>query len=544
MDPCDALLHTFNLDANDTVDDSLDGIQQDGVLEDLVEAVVHLLEEGVERIIDGVGCVCDVAQDVLIDVIIQAANNTVGVYRPLRGDVFQRGDDLSGKGSDLGREFRDLLLHSLEQNPLAKAGEESRNSQGQDKECRRRRGIGHAPPDEDLLLSLEPGAQLDAHSRRHGSRGNVNDIHGIILVLGNELGVLLLPSVAVNFECGHRGNDQGREKAENDQEDDARLFDEIKEVLEKVGQDVVVGAKGQLLLLGQGKNVPLELPVAVAVVEGLANNFKGNGNGILCNVLHLVKVGQVIIEFPDILDKVVRVEVKALELLNGLRKVHVGNVGDELAKDGVFNTLCNLVDAIFEVVGNVGDFLGGTVNNIVEGLGGIFGDGGDDIQASVDHGCDETDVGGREEVDDEDDYGGDGLHDEVENDNHAVDGLFDALCRQLVDADREVVRHGGHGTTHVFDLAAGRQGLCLCVSYIVSQLGDEEDDAQEDEEEKDGPTVDPYLRESGPQAQVRRDVGRGIGAEFGVLLQACIFVRVCPQRRGDFGVLLGLAALP
>lgn len=431
--PCEALLHTLDLDTDDAVQHSLDGVEEDGALESSVEAIIHSLEEGVESVVDGVRSVSDVAENVVVDVVVEALDDTVGASGPVVGNALQALHHVVGKGANLVSQSRDFVSNGPEEEVAAEAREEARDREGQDEQGRHRGGVGDAPAHQDLLLALEARGDLYSPRRGHGARGDVDNIHGVELVLSNETGMLLLSSPALDLEPGH-GDDGGHgQEDKDDDEDDLGLGDELKQVGEEFIESIILGAKGQLLLLGQGECIPIELVAAVSFVEGLADKVERLCNGLFGQVLDLSEVGKILFELANVRDKVCGVEVKVLEVFDGLGEVDLGDVGDQIAKDGVLNTLSNLINAIFEGSSNVFDFLGHLVDDLVERLGGILGDISHDIKTTVNHGCDEADVSGSEEVDVEDDEVLDADDDEVEHVHHGVDGLFDSRSCKLVD---------------------------------------------------------------------------------------------------------------
>ncbi|KAI6756473.1 hypothetical protein HG530_012209 [Fusarium avenaceum] len=161
------------------------------------------LKERVKGVVDSVGSVCYVAKDIMVDIITEASNDTIGV----------------------GRNF---ILDGSEQNPLAETGEESGDSKGQNKQGRYRSSISEEPSNKNLSLALEARSNLDAKSRRHRSRCNIDDVHWVIRVLSNEARMLLLPSPAPDLKPSH-GNDgcQG-EDDQNSNEDGSSFGDEVK----------------------------------------------------------------------------------------------------------------------------------------------------------------------------------------------------------------------------------------------------------------------------------------------------------------------------
>jgi hypothetical protein len=64
------------------------------------------------------------------------------------------------------------------------------------------------------------------------------------------------------------------------------------------------------------------------------------------------------------------------------------------------------------------------------------------------------------------------------------------------------MRHRGHGAADVLDLGAGTEGFSPCGTKVGIDGGDGDESPDKDEEEEDGPAVDPYLREPSSKAEV------------------------------------------
>jgi len=67
------------------------------------------------------------------------------------------------------------------------------------------------------------------------------------------------------------------------------------------------------------------------------------------------------------------------------------------------------------------------------------------------------------------------------------------------------MRHGGRGAAFGFDPGACREGFASGRGKVVIDARDCNEGSSKDEEEKDGPSVDPDLRKTGPEAKVGCD---------------------------------------
>ena len=64
------------------MEDSFDRVEKNGTLEDSVEAIIHSLEKGVESTVYGICSVGYIAKNIVVDVVTEACNDTVGIVCP------------------------------------------------------------------------------------------------------------------------------------------------------------------------------------------------------------------------------------------------------------------------------------------------------------------------------------------------------------------------------------------------------------------------------------------------------------------------------
>jgi len=67
------------------------------------------------------------------------------------------------------------------------------------------------------------------------------------------------------------------------------------------------------------------------------------------------------------------------------------------------------------------------------------------------------------------------------------------------------MRHGGHGAAHGFDPRACGEGFTSSGVKAIVDARDCDEGSSKDEEKKDGPSIDPDLRETGPEAKIGCD---------------------------------------
>ncbi|KAI6768919.1 hypothetical protein HG531_011108 [Fusarium graminearum] len=91
-------------------------------LEDSVEAIIHGLEEGGESIIDSIRSIGHIAKNIVIDVVAESCNDTVGVIGPASRDTLKILNNIIGKctnlGIVLGAEAQLLFLSKREGIPI------------------------------------------------------------------------------------------------------------------------------------------------------------------------------------------------------------------------------------------------------------------------------------------------------------------------------------------------------------------------------------------------------------------------------------------
>lgn len=87
MDPGKTFLDRCHLETDQAIEDVLQGAIQDGASERVVEDSCCLVDEGVQSIVHGC-CTCVYpAEDVLVDIIAHAIDDSVSVVRPFGGRV-------------------------------------------------------------------------------------------------------------------------------------------------------------------------------------------------------------------------------------------------------------------------------------------------------------------------------------------------------------------------------------------------------------------------------------------------------------------------
>jgi len=67
------------------------------------------------------------------------------------------------------------------------------------------------------------------------------------------------------------------------------------------------------------------------------------------------------------------------------------------------------------------------------------------------------------------------------------------------------MRHGGQGAAHSFDPRACGEGFTSSGVKVIVDARDCDEGSSKDKEKKDGPSIDPDLRETGPEAEIGRD---------------------------------------
>lgn len=64
------------------------------------------------------------------------------------------------------------------------------------------------------------------------------------------------------------------------------------------------------------------------------------------------------------------------------------------------------------------------------------------------------------------------------------------------------MRHGSHSTSSGLDTGASGEGLSPGGGEVVVDISNCDEGANENQEEEDGPAVEPYLRKSSSKAEV------------------------------------------
>jgi hypothetical protein len=67
------------------------------------------------------------------------------------------------------------------------------------------------------------------------------------------------------------------------------------------------------------------------------------------------------------------------------------------------------------------------------------------------------------------------------------------------------MRHGCHGATHGFDPRTCGKSFTSSRVKVIVDARDCEEGSSKDEKKKDGPSIDPDLRETGPEAKIGCD---------------------------------------
>lgn len=177
VDPGQALLYVFDLDANHTLDDGAEGIEEDRSVEYRFEAIVHCFQESGERVVDRVCGIDHIAENVVVDVALKVCDDTIGVAGPAIRDAADAFNNLTCELAHLLGNSRNLAPDGLQEDGLNKAREEAGEGKREDEHCRDRSGVGPAPAGEDLLPAAEARRHLDAPGGRHGAGRNIDDVH-------------------------------------------------------------------------------------------------------------------------------------------------------------------------------------------------------------------------------------------------------------------------------------------------------------------------------------------------------------------------------
>ena len=461
--PGEAFLHGLDLEADEAAHHLLDRVLEDRLAEDGREALVHEVGEDVERVVNGARRVGHVPQHVVVDLVLEGQDDAVGVARPALGHALEARDDLVSEVADLVGQSGHLLLHGGEHHVLAQARDEAGDGEGKHEDGRQGGAVGHGPLDQvaSLRVLADLLGDLDADLGGEGVRTHHHEVDVVVLLLAEGLGVVGGRSPAVDLPVSHGDAHEDGEDADDGDEGDLGRVGDLKQVLEEVDDGRVVGAEGQGFLLGHGEDGVIEFPSAVAVVERLLDQVEGNRDGLAGEVLHIVKVGQRLVDLVKITDESRGVDLDVPEFVQVGSHIDLRCLGRILAKDTAdgADTLADLTEDVVHVlldgVAYLGNVVGDGANGLVHGVRRFRDDGGRDVEATMDGSTDETGVGRSHHVDDEQDEFLDTSQDHVEDDHHAMHGFGDTLRSQPVDSDGQVVRHRGHGAAHILHLGAG-----------------------------------------------------------------------------------------
>lgn len=356
VDPGQGLLHGLDLEPDEAVVDLLDGPAEDGVAEGVVEHAGGLLDEGVERVVDGGGAGVDPAEDVLVQVGVGVGDGAVGVGGPFRRGVLQLVDDFAGELAHLGGEFGDSALHRLEEDILAEAREEAGEGEAQDEERRGGGGVGDDPAHEDLSAAVaEAAGGLDACGGGVGARDDVDDVHGVVGVFVDELRALFHGAPAADLLPAYGHADEHGGDDQHGDEDGARGGGDVGDFIEEGVDAVAAVTEAQLLFGRDGERGAVEGVVAQGAVDEALDFLERGAQDVSDVLVDLVKGGDGVVDFVDGgVDGAG--EAQGVELVELVADVEFGDLAQQGAGNAV-DVIDEAVEAAFEGVDRLVDVL-------------------------------------------------------------------------------------------------------------------------------------------------------------------------------------------
>ena len=137
----------------------------------------------------------------------------------------------------------------------------------------------------------KPRRHFDAGGGRVRARSNVDDIQGFVGSLSDESRPLLHRAPSLDLSPRHGNASQDREDDQHAGKGPASQVGDVCEAVKKVRDPVVVGAKGELLLLRYRESGSVELERGHRVIDELLHFFKRQANGHVSEILDLSKCG-------------------------------------------------------------------------------------------------------------------------------------------------------------------------------------------------------------------------------------------------------------
>ena len=213
--------------------------------------------------------------------------------------------------------------------------------------------------------------------------------------------------------------------------------------------------------------------------------------------------------FEALVDVVRKLDVERVDLL---AEVDFGWIdwSSETEGHAFPETLHEFVQCIIDVANATLEVFLNVAEGLVEEFVDILGDLDGAVGGACDGRGDQAGVGAVKHIDPEDEDLLQTADGQEEHGFEAVDGFDHSLGGQLVGALGHVVRHRGHGATHGLNRRTGRQSVGFGLIDAVMEVSDGDEDSCEHEEDEDGPAVEPDLRQTGAQPEVRSQIVRRV----------------------------------
>ena len=411
---------------------------------------------------------------------------------------------LAGEVAHLGRQRRGLSFDGAKEDVLTQTPRQTRQTQRQHEERRGRGDVGEEPSHEHLAPGrVELGSRGDASHGRVGSRSDVDHVQRVKGFLIDQLRTFFHGAPSPNLTIGHRDACEDGQHDDDADEDLAQQIGCRHEAVEEGIDAVVVGTEGQLFLLRHGKDGSIKVEGDHGLVDQILDLLERGADDVIGEVLHLCKGGDGAVQLGQALIQARR-QVEIVQLVQRGVDVEGGN-GAVAAKDlgHAVKGAGELVQIVLEAADVGVDVVANVAERLVQEAAHVLGHLQRDVQAPADGQCDEAQVGRGEQVQDEDDDLFDAGDAQQQHRHQAVDRLLHSRRGDVVDALRHVMRQGRHGAAHTLDPRARRQGLLPGRVDVVVETADGQKYSDQDQEQKDGPLVDPRLRQASTESEIR-----------------------------------------
>ena len=150
--PGQALLDLGHLEPDEAVEDAHHGLRENSAVKGLVQHVGGVVDEGVERVVDGHGRGVDPPENLLVHVVVDAHDLGVGAVRPGGRRVVELVNHHVGELGDLAGQGGNFPLDGLQENVLAKAREVASKGNRKHEKSGEGGDVGNEPAHEDPTL--------------------------------------------------------------------------------------------------------------------------------------------------------------------------------------------------------------------------------------------------------------------------------------------------------------------------------------------------------------------------------------------------------